>query len=151
MSTSTDVNSPIEETDAEIELSAQELLALSAVRRDDELEDSQDLKPSRPPASTSLQGLRPPLLAAAAVGVAGTLFVLTQAAGVHQSAAKESEQVAPSESSAPRQHQEGEMVRFANPFDANEVFEFPAGTSQSQARDAVADVLLKRAVSRQKT
>jgi hypothetical protein len=43
------------------------------------------------------------------------------------------------------------MVRFANPFDADEVFEFPPGTSQSQARDAVADVLLKRAVSRQKT
>jgi len=39
-------------------------------------------------------------------------------------------------------------VRFANPFDAGEVFEFPAGTSYVEARDQVAQVLLARARER---
>ena len=39
-------------------------------------------------------------------------------------------------------------VRFANPFDASEVFEFPPGTSKADARDAVANLLLERARSR---
>ncbi len=39
-------------------------------------------------------------------------------------------------------------VRFANPFDASEVFEFPAGTSATEAHDAVADILLQRARER---
>ena len=40
-------------------------------------------------------------------------------------------------------------VRFANPFDAAEVFEFPSGTSEAEARQAVADLLLQRAHDRQ--
>jgi hypothetical protein len=39
-------------------------------------------------------------------------------------------------------------VRFANPFDKREVFEFPAGTSQADARDAVAEILYERAQER---
>lgn len=39
-------------------------------------------------------------------------------------------------------------VRFANPFDKDEVFEFPAGTTQDEARDAVADTLKTRATER---
>jgi hypothetical protein len=39
-------------------------------------------------------------------------------------------------------------VRFRNPFDSNEVFEFPPGTSYAEARDAVAAMLLKRAQER---
>lgn len=39
-------------------------------------------------------------------------------------------------------------VRFANPFDATEVFEFPAGTSKSTAREAVAKLLTERARGR---
>lgn len=39
-------------------------------------------------------------------------------------------------------------VRFANPFDAAEVFEFPPGTSEMQAREAVARFLLERARNR---
>lgn len=42
-----------------------------------------------------------------------------------------------------------EPVRVQNPFDKREVFEFPAGTSEQEARDAMADMLLKRAVERQ--
>jgi hypothetical protein len=40
-------------------------------------------------------------------------------------------------------------VRFSNPFDASEVFEFPPGTSDEQARQSVAAILLQRARSRQ--
>ena len=39
-------------------------------------------------------------------------------------------------------------MRFANPFDASEVFEFPPGTTEMEARDAVASLLLERAESR---
>lgn len=40
-------------------------------------------------------------------------------------------------------------VRFVNPFDHTEVFEFPPGTSKAEAREKVADLLLKRARERQ--
>lgn len=40
-------------------------------------------------------------------------------------------------------------VRFSNPFDASEVFEFPPGTDEDQARQSVATVLLQRARDRQ--
>jgi hypothetical protein len=39
-------------------------------------------------------------------------------------------------------------VRFANPFDKGEVFEFPPGTTQMEAHDAVAAALLQRGQSR---
>jgi hypothetical protein len=42
----------------------------------------------------------------------------------------------------------GEPVRFKNPFDRSEVFEFPPGTSQAEARQAVAEMLMERARDR---
>ena len=39
-------------------------------------------------------------------------------------------------------------VRFKNPFDRSEVFEFPAGTSQTEMRAAVAELLAQRARER---
>lgn len=42
----------------------------------------------------------------------------------------------------------GEPVRFKNPFDHSEVFEFPPGTSPAEARQAVAQVLMERARDR---
>jgi hypothetical protein len=41
-----------------------------------------------------------------------------------------------------------EPVLFKNPFDRSEVFEFPAGTTQAEARDAVAQALWDRAHGR---
>jgi hypothetical protein len=41
-----------------------------------------------------------------------------------------------------------EPVLFKNPFDRTEVFEFPAGTTQQEARDAVAKLLMDRAQGR---
>ena len=43
---------------------------------------------------------------------------------------------------------EGARMMFTNPFDPSEVFEFPAGTSETEAHDAVADLLLQRARER---
>ncbi|HEY0768676.1 MAG TPA: hypothetical protein VGD47_12020 [Steroidobacteraceae bacterium] len=43
---------------------------------------------------------------------------------------------------------QGPPVRVRNPFDAREVFEFPAGTSETEAREAVAELLLQRARDR---
>ncbi len=40
-------------------------------------------------------------------------------------------------------------VKIRNPFDANEVFEFPAGTDPAAARESVAQLLLQRARERQ--
>jgi hypothetical protein len=40
------------------------------------------------------------------------------------------------------------LVRESNPFDATEVFEFPAETTESQAREAIAELLLQRARDR---
>lgn len=42
----------------------------------------------------------------------------------------------------------GEPLRVANPFDASEIFEFPAGTSEADAREAVAGFLIDRATRR---
>jgi hypothetical protein len=42
----------------------------------------------------------------------------------------------------------GPPVRFKNPFDPSEVFEFPPGTSKAEARQWVANVLLERARDR---
>lgn len=42
----------------------------------------------------------------------------------------------------------GEPLRMANPFDASEIFEFPAGTSEADAREAVAGFLIERAARR---
>jgi len=41
-----------------------------------------------------------------------------------------------------------EPLRVANPFDASEVFEFPAGTSEADAQEAVAGFLIERAARR---
>jgi len=42
----------------------------------------------------------------------------------------------------------GEPLRVVNPFDASEVFEFPAGTSENDANEAVAGFLIERATRR---
>jgi hypothetical protein len=41
-----------------------------------------------------------------------------------------------------------EPLRVANPFDASEVFEFPAGTSEADANEAIAGFLIERAARR---
>jgi hypothetical protein len=79
---------------------------------------------SRPPAATAPPS---PLPAAAATAA-------TAATAVGAAPAPSTDQPA--------------TVRFVNPFDKKEVFEFPPGTSQADARDAVADLLAERARDR---
>jgi hypothetical protein len=56
---------------------------------------------------------------------------------------------APPTLSSPTLATEQGPVRFANPFDRTEVFEFPAGTSETEAREAAVEVLMERARDRQ--
>ncbi len=140
----------MDETDAEIELSAQELLALANARQV-EPEPTTVPQPPRPAKDTSLRKLSSPLAMIVALGLIGATYALTRPEGAKQSTADTSSQITQSQTPAPQQFAQGEPVRFANPFDTDEVFEFPPGTTEAQARDAVADVLLKRAMSRQKT
>jgi hypothetical protein len=49
---------------------------------------------------------------------------------------------------AQSQEPQGPPVRVKNPFDATEVFEFPAGTTRAEARRKIAEQLLQRAVDR---
>lgn len=42
----------------------------------------------------------------------------------------------------------GEPLRIANPFDSTEIFEFPAGTSEADAQEAIAGFLIERATRR---
>jgi hypothetical protein len=43
---------------------------------------------------------------------------------------------------------EDSPTRFANPFDASEIFEFPPGTTEDDARESVAQILFERARER---
>ena len=151
MSESAGVMPRIDETDTEIELSAQDLLALSDLGQVEEHATGSAPQPSKPAPGASPHKLALPLSLIAAVGVVGATYVVTSSDGATPSVANISQPMAQSEWPAPQQLAESEPVRFANPFDADEVFEFPAGTTETQARDAVADVLLKRAISRQET
>jgi hypothetical protein len=68
------------------------------------------------------------------------LSVTPVAAEAAATAASAAESTSPSATDLP--------VRIRNPFDRTEVFEFPPGTSQDEARQAVADRLLDRARER---
>ena len=49
----------------------------------------------------------------------------------------------------PQQQPQPATVRVANPFDATEVFEFPAGTSSAEVNEKVSQLLLQRARDRE--
>lgn len=138
-----------DDAETEIELSTQELLALSHLQQSDEHRASPASKPSGPQQSAPRNKLSLLLPTIAAVGVMAATYMLSSSDGTNQSAVNQPEQIARSEWPAPQQLAEGQPVRFANPFDADEVFEFPPGTTEAEARDAVAEALLKRAMSRQ--
>ena len=49
---------------------------------------------------------------------------------------------------APSPPLQAEPVTFTNPFDRTETFEFPSGTSETEARQSVAELLIERARER---
>lgn len=83
----------------------------------------------------------------ATVCIVGSAYVLTSSEGANQSTANTSQQATRTELPAPEQLAKGEPVRFANPFDTAEVFEFPAETTEIEARDAVAEAIGTRNVA----
>lgn len=152
----------IETADTEIELSNQDLLALSDAPSIEPCQTGRTLEQPGSASSGSARNKAPPTSAsrpfrlslslAVAVGVVGVTYLLTTSERTSSSPANTSQQVAAHvEQPAQTQLAKSEPVRFTNPFDTKEVFEFPPGTTESQAREAVAELLMERALSRQQT
>ena len=106
-------------------------------------------------AATGLMRLWPVALAAVLVGVAAAIAWRPNppqrlAPKLAPAAAASSTPVTHSQPArlADPPHPQGPPVRVRNPFDAREVFEFPAGTTKVEARQKVAQLLLQRAVDR---
>ena len=137
-------NLPAPEQSIEIELSADEVMSLSRNAPTGAISQSQ--KPSRN------RGRLPISLAC----TAAVLFVAVGAAYRYEASARVQppapplalQAVVPDEPPVAAEPQNLEPVRFQNPFDKREVFEFPHGTSQQEAHDAVANLLLQRAMER---
>ena len=143
-----------EQADTELELSAQELRELAQPGA------NQQATTPQPQAPTTTSDSSAPIRRATVPGrflsltfVAGSIgaFCLVLASNDHEVQPVEQTVERP----VPRLEQpeptiEGEPVLFANPFDAHEVFEFPAGTTHAEAREAVAQMLLERAMERQR-
>ena len=155
----------IETPDAEIELSAEDILDLAAPCNNTERTQEPVAKalsvaatPSAPAlqkcaasvaALRTMSATRVAASGMLAMGVIGALyFAVASNDGTDRSMAPERAAQAQLPASAPAS--EGQPVRYANPFDPKEVFEFPAGTSEAEARDAVAEMLMERAMKRQR-
>jgi hypothetical protein len=172
MSEPNDMNADAQDADVELDLGADELRALAVACASRELQrdfvtraakplvnasipPARSASPSRAHASRSLERLRamsrfglPLGLVIAVIGVSALYAYLTAPGGSRQpSMTTLTQSAAQQEWAAPELH--GEPVHFANPFDASEVFEFPPGTTEAEAREAVADFLIERAMSRQ--
>jgi hypothetical protein len=158
-----------EEPDAEVELSAQDLRGLADVCVSDErgcvpLEplpkttapsaSAFQMHAARSSARRDVPVSRISLSLLLVIGAIGTLYLFMASSDDARQPLTQNipERASQSEWSEPdpEPEVEGEPVRFSNPFDAQEVFEFPAGTSEAKARDAVAQLLLERAVERQR-
>jgi hypothetical protein len=165
MNEPTALTADIEAPDAEVELSAQDLLELSVSGENKARAQEPPEKITAAPAVPSAPAFQkraaskavrrnvwPARIAASvmfAVGAMGALyFVMASDDGASRSMAQG--QAPQSQLPAVVPKSEVEPVLFANPFDAKEVFEFPAGTSEAEARDAVAEILMERAMKRQR-
>ena len=154
-------NLPPQEGSTEIELSADEVLSLSRATA-----FPQSLTP--PPLSSGSAGVpvaaRHPLSRSSwrsplALACAGSALFLAIGAGYRYGTSARAqptsppialqESVAADESPVSAERRDLEPIRFQNPFDKREVFEFPPGTSEQEAHDAVAHLLLQRAMERQ--
>jgi hypothetical protein len=154
--------------DAEIELSAYELVALVAP---DEMNTSESAVPqttampleaapvnTKHAESLNRRTLRHRAIFAGCIvaTIACAVIVYTHAASRSRAPVQNTWKTAfprpigPTDISEPAEPApQAAPVRYANPFDASEVFELPAGTSRSAAREAVAEMLLQRALERQ--
>lgn len=162
-----------EEVTTEVELSAQDLLELSPShaighsehcakpqaleQRDREVVAAiaQPVQTRDAPSSANRRMSAPRVvlalgLAVAAVTVIGAQYRYSTPEGPIQSSMRTSSlEAAAFEKPELTADIEGPPVLFMNPFDKSEVFEFPPGTSEAEARAGVADLLIKRAMERQ--
>ena len=88
-------------------------------------------------------------IAAAAIAVSVVAYLATTRKPPPLHVAARTVSVSPAPEPAAQPAPQSVPVIFRNPFDAAEVFEFPSGTSKTEARDAVAQILLERARERQ--
>jgi hypothetical protein len=92
------------------------------------------------------------LCVAAALGLAAVTIALwpgpQRAEAATQPETPLSTEAPLSSSASPTVFHEDSPLRFANPFDASEVFEFPAGTTEDDTRASVAEILFERARER---
>jgi hypothetical protein len=162
-----------DEAAVEFELSAQDLLALSrpgAIQGPTpDAAQSEAGPPAEGPVSSQAQTApkhgetpsRDGRLSAPRVGLSLSIVVAVVVTGVvlylysrperavRSVMAMAPQAAAPLARSSPTLASEQVPVRFANPFDHTEVFEFSPGTSETAAREAVVEVLMKRARDRQ--
>jgi hypothetical protein len=135
----------------ELELKPEELRALTAT---DARPDVTSTAPGPAPGSTARTRSNRP-----SVRHAGIAVVLCLSAGAILFAIGRTQVAAPAQPQVaavvdagriePRTPSSaGPPVRFANPFDSTEVFEFAAGTTRAEARNAVAKLLTERAQER---
>jgi hypothetical protein len=172
MSEPNDTNANGQEPDSEVELSAEQLRALSVtstskepqperVTRRAELLMNLPASPSRGVSPSEAHESRSHDHRSASVRVGQSLGIvvavmitggalhhyLTNGDAVHSASRTLTHSASQPGWAIPEPS--GDPVRFANPFDASEIFEFPAGTTETEAREAVADFLLERAMNRQ--
>jgi len=154
----------IDAPDAEVELSAEDLLGLSAPCVSNERPSATTIQPKAfalkltssvavpsAPVRHRMPAWRVALSVAVVAGAVGAVYMAM--APVKQ--AVQNVRLPQSQLPATSPKSDGTLaadapVLFANPFDAKEVFEFPAGTSEAEARDAVAEILMERAMERQR-
>lgn len=156
MSDSNQRNAGTEVPDAEVELSAEDLLGLSAPCVSNERPSAATPQPvvvSVPsaPARRRSSTSRTVVSFVLAVGALGAVyFAKIPSNHAEQDARLPQSQLPVTALKSEDKPAGGNPVRFTNPFDAREVFEFPAGTSEAEARDAVAALLMERAMERQR-
>jgi hypothetical protein len=154
----------IDAADAELELSAEDLLGLSAPCVSNERPNAMTTQSpaSAPKAPSNMAVLSAPvhrrtpawrvaLSFTVVAGAVGAVYLaLAPVKQAVQNVRSPQSQLPVAAAGSEAKLAADAPVRFANPFDAKEVFEFPAGTSEAQARDAVAEILMERAMERQR-
>jgi hypothetical protein len=147
---STEVRSLEADDTIEIALTAEDTLALSRIAEETQavaiLGESSSTTTSTYLAEQYVRSRRWPLvLAASLLGMAIGVALGVVADRMHTMTIQ-----APPRAT-PQAETQKPPVRFNNPFDASEVFEFPPGTSDDKVRESVVAVLLQRARDRQGT
>jgi hypothetical protein len=154
-----EVTKPIFHNDAadtEVELSAEDLLALShspSMKSDAVPISAQSAPaPSKRTREVSAAGARTsryPLGLRVAHAIVGAFVLVSAGYGLVAWRKATPSLASTFEPKTSVAQAESEPVRYQNPFDPKEVFEFSPGTTETAAREAVAEVLMKRALARQ--